>query len=174
MLEFSVNNIFIDPEELKDESYWPDRVESDFSIIHNRNEVFSSPYWPAVEFAHALHRWRTHGKQPKADFDFESIHDDAIGLVWIHKVTGGWQVGSVWQDDPITSVCSYDEITTAIDQYINRVIESIQTKYDVDASKHVSRSDYGVLIAVAACVKEVMSSLLHQISIISGGLFRRK
>ncbi len=72
-------------------------VEATFALSVGGRLIYTEPMFPIVELREALTGWLP---PAAADFEFESLESDEIGLVWLRRQPSGrWRAGSIHQDD---------------------------------------------------------------------------
>jgi hypothetical protein len=104
-------------------------VEATFTLRVDNEVVYQEPYFPVVELALSLHRWLKRPLSAQEDFEFESMHIEEPGWVWIRREGSGWRVGSIHQERAVMKVWSSEEVEGVATLFATRLADEIGTAF---------------------------------------------
>ena len=107
-------------------------VAGTFAIEVSGDIIYSEPHFCLAEFAISSQLWSRTSVLSPEDFTYTSMEAEETGLVWIRSESGGWRVGSVFQQHPSPQLFNFGEIVAALDDYYEQLRSAVKEKFDVD------------------------------------------
>jgi hypothetical protein len=119
-------------------------VFADFRISNGPDVYLVEPSVPVLELARALLRWGNQvARGLVQDFEFDSIFDEDIGLVWIRRMNESWSVGSSLKSAPAMTGLTLPEVNTCVGRFVDEVIETGSKDLEVDLKRALTWNGKG-------------------------------
>ena len=96
-------------------------VEAEFHVVDAGCVVYSEPYFPVVDLAHALALWSRSGADDRENFEFESMSFDERGAVRIEQLDDRWRVGSAFEPDKWSGLHTLREVDDCVSLFIEEL-----------------------------------------------------
>jgi hypothetical protein len=111
------------------------RFVGNFMISVDGQVLYSEVEFCLVEFAVQVLQWLQRAKATDQDFSYSSVESERPGLVWIVERNGKWQIGSICQEYSEEGLFTLDEISAAVEAYVNKLKGELVREFGIDADE---------------------------------------
>jgi hypothetical protein len=114
------------------------RFVGNFTISVAEQVLYSEVEFCLVEFAVQVLQWLQRARAANHDFSYSSVESEHPGLVWIVERNGKWQIGSTYQEYSEEGLFTLDEISAAVEAYVNKLKSELFREFGIDADELMS------------------------------------
>lgn len=131
MIEFSIENIHIDPEgtKIKEEHQALLNIGATLKIFIDGHKYFEEPYVTIVELAKQLSNWL---KNKNGGFVFESMDDEEQEILIFRKTDSGWFLHSAWQEFEMQKATNHSQLCAVASKFISIVKSRVANELGVN------------------------------------------